>query len=343
MSGAFVFAICQVGAERALKAEVGARLPRCHPAYARPGLVTFKVEGTPPGPDFHLHAVFARVWGLSLGRATEPAAALAAAAPLVTSEKRTTRLHVFARDPAAPDAAAQVAVTQDALRAAARSDGVRFSDELRAADGDLVVDVVVGDDAWVIGAHVHHAGRSPLPGGVLPVDIPAEAPSRAYAKIEEAIAWAGLPMHAGEVALEIGSSPGGAALALARRGLEVWGVDTGTMDPGVLAFRHPSGARVHHLATKVGGLRWEELPPRVDWLLVDVNLAPQVALHSVQRLMPPLGKTLKGAVFTLKLNDWAMADQLPALLERVKSLGFSTVSATHLPSNRQEVCAIARR
>ena len=49
--------------------------------------------------------------------------------------------------------------------------------------------------------------------------MPAEAPSRAYAKIEEAIAWAQLPVRAGDVALEIGAAPGGAVMALARRGV----------------------------------------------------------------------------------------------------------------------------
>ena len=168
--------------------------------------------------------------------------------------------------------------------------------------GELVADVIVAPDeaAW-LGVHRHDATRPAYPGGALPVEVPADAPSRAYAKIEEAIAWAKLPVEAGQIALEIGAAPGGAALALARRGLKVWGVDTGELAPNVLA--HPN---VVHVAKKVGALRWEELPERVDWLLVDVNLAPQVALHEVARLMPRLRTTLRGAVFTLKLNDWAL-------------------------------------
>jgi hypothetical protein len=98
---------------------------------------------------------------------------------------------------------------------------------------------------------------------------------------------------------------------------------------------------VHHLAKKVGALRWEELPARVDWLLVDVNLAPQVALHEVARLMPRLLPTLRGAVFTLKLNDWTFVTALPALVERIQQMGLPDVRLKHLPSNRQEVCAIA--
>ena len=43
---------------------------------------------------------------------------------------------------------------------------------------------------------------------------------------------------------------------------------------------------VTYLPIKVGALRWEQLPAHVDWLLLDVNLAPQVALHEIARLMP---------------------------------------------------------
>ena len=190
--------------------------------------------------------------------------------------------------------------------------------------------------AW-LGVHRHDRLRSPYPGGGIPVVVPADAPSRAYAKIEEAIAWADLAVAPGQVALEIGAAPGGAALALARRGLEVWAVDTGALAPQVAAL--PS---IHHLAKKVGALRWEELPAQIDWLLVDVNLAPQVALHEVRRLMPRLVGTLRGAVFTLKLNDWAFVSELPALVDRIRQMGLADVRLRHLPSNRRELCAVAR-
>jgi 23S rRNA (cytidine2498-2'-O)-methyltransferase len=208
-----------------------------------------------------------------------------------------------------------------------------------AQPGELVADVIVadGEPAW-LGLHRHDERHLAGPGGAIAVDVPAEAPSRAYAKIEEAIAWGQLPVERGHVALEIGAAPGGAVLALARRGLEVWGVDTGDLAPAVLA--QPG---VHHLKMKVGALRWEQLPPKVDWLLVDVNLAPQVALHEVGRLMPRLKQTLRGAVITLKLNDLAFVDELPALIARIQQLGLPRVQLRHLPSNRREVCAVAQR
>src|SRR5262249_19131429 len=159
------------------------------------------------------------------------------------------------------------------------------------------------------------AGRSPWPGGAYPVDIPAAAPSRAYRKLEEALAFSDAPLRRGDVAVEIGSAPGGASYALLARGLEVIGVDPGAMDPGVLA-----NPRFRHLAVPVGGLRRAELPRRVHWLLLDVNLAPQVALHAMQRFVGALRRDLIGVFFTLKLNDWGMADAVPSLLDRVAAM-----------------------
>jgi 23S rRNA (cytidine2498-2'-O)-methyltransferase len=303
----FAFATCLPGVEPAVKLEVARDRSDLAFAYSRPGLVTFKATGD-IAPDDPPGSVFARVWGRSHGKIED-----ASAIPAVDC------IHVFARDPDA------------------ETDLGAWPPSAIAAPGQLVADVIVapGEPAW-LGVHRHDPSRSPHPGGAFPVDMPADSPSRAYAKIEEAIAWAKLPVAAGHVALEIGAAPGGAVMALARRGLTVWGVDTGELAPQVLALPN-----VHHLAKKVGAVRWEELPPRIDWLLVDVNLAPQVALHEISRLMPKLRDTLRGAVITLKMNDWAFVAELPKLVARIRDLGLPDVRLRHLPSNRREICAVA--
>ncbi len=316
----FAFATCAPGLEPAVKREIARARPELRFAYSRPGLLTFKSTRAVP-PEDPPGSVFARVWGRSIGAAEDPARAAALLAAL-----GATRVHAFARElDAAPEAAPDLAPWQ------------ALGPGGPAAPGELVADVIVarGEPAW-LGVHRHDDARPAHPGGAIPASIPADAPSRAYGKIEEAIAWARLPVAAGQVALEIGAAPGGAALALARRGLTVWAVDPGVLAPHVLA--HPG---VRHVAKKVGALRWEELPPRVDWLLLDVNLAPQVALHEVARLVPPLLPGLAGAVLTLKLNDWTFVDELPALVERIRRMGLPDVRLRHLPSNRREVCAVA--
>ncbi|HEU4727195.1 MAG TPA: hypothetical protein VFT22_04885 [Kofleriaceae bacterium] len=314
----FVFATCLPGIEPALKLDVARTRPELRLAYSRPGLVTFKA-GRPVLPDDTPGSVFAQVWGRSIGAAGDPAAAAVQLAGL-----GATRVHAFVRD---PDATVDLAPWQ------------ALGPGGPARPGELVADVIVapvpGEPAW-LGVHRHDRLRPPHAGGAIPVEVPGDAPSRAYAKIAQAIAWAGLAVLPGQVALEIGAAPGGAVLALARRGLEVWAVDTAALAPVVRAL-----PGVHHLAKKVGALRWEDLPPRIDWLLVDVNLAPQVALHEVARLMPRLLPTLRGAVFTLKLNDWAFVSELPALADRIRTMGLPDVRMRHLPANRREVCAVA--
>jgi 23S rRNA (cytidine2498-2'-O)-methyltransferase len=332
------FACCQVGSERLLKGEVARTQPGFRPAFARPGLVTW-VSDTATSAAIDLGAVFARVWGASLGRATTAAEVTALLGAESGPDSSELRLHVFARDPAAVGAAAEVLRVRDELLATGR-----FGATTQPRIGDLVGDVITAPgEPFLVGLHQHAAGRWVVPGGQPTIEVPPESPSRAFAKIEEAIVWAGLEVGPGHVALEVGSSPGGAALALARRGVTVWGVDPAAMGPGVLEYRGPAGARIHHLPIRVSELRWEDLPPRLDWLLLDVNLAPQVALHAIQRLLPRLRKDLRGAVFTLKLNDPRIIAEIPALLERVRRLGFDAVRATHLPSNRREICCVARR
>jgi 23S rRNA (cytidine2498-2'-O)-methyltransferase len=309
------------GLEPALKRDVARTSLRF--AYSRPGLVTFKADGA-VGPGDRPPTPFAHVWGKSLGPTRSPEDAAHQ-----LEYHGVSRVHVFARD---PEAHVELASWRDAVTARL---GVPAGP---AEDGELVADVIVadGEPAW-LGLHRADAEHLPHPGGAIPVDVPADAPSRAYAKIEEAIAWAKLPVAAGQVALEIGCAPGGAALALARRGLEVWGVDTAELAPVVRAE-----SRVHHIAEKVGAVRWEDLPAHVDWLLLDVNLAPQVALHEVARLMPHLRPMLRGAVLTLKLNEWAFVDKLPELAQRVRAMGFDDVRMRHLPSNRREIAVVAR-
>lgn len=338
---AFVFAACNPGSEAALKREVARARPALRPSYGRPGFVTFKstapLDATAGLPGVAL----ARVAGASLGPADGALAIAAAAATL----GGPVHLHVWERDAVPPEDAPpdrppghRAAALAAAARAAAPA---AWHPPRPPADGEVVLDVVCASDpaepAW-LGHHVHGAAHLPWPGGIPPVVVPADAPSRALRKLEEMVAAFALPVVAGQVALELGAAPGGAALALLRRGLTVVGVDPGAIDPVVLA--HPGFT---HLATKMGGVDRAALPPRVDWLLCDVHLAPQVALHGMRRFVPPLRRTGRhGLIWTLKLNRWDVIDEVPALLARLGELGFVEIQARQLPGHRQELGVVAR-
>jgi 23S rRNA (cytidine2498-2'-O)-methyltransferase len=253
------------------------------------------------------------------------------------------RLHVFERDRAQPGAELPgdsygplaTAIEQQILAAAPPS--LFFAAGQRPTLGDWVLDVITAPgEPLLLGLHTHSAGHSPDPGGRSKLVLPAEAPSRAWLKLEQALAWSGLPLRRGQTAVEIGSAPGGACFALVERGLLVVGVDPGAMEPRLLAR-----PEFRHLPLPLGALRREQLPPRVDWLLLDVNLAPQVALHAIKRIVATLRPTLRGVIFTLKLNDWSLAAEVPALCRRVAAMGLPNVRATQLCANRREICVVA--
>ncbi|HEX7480103.1 MAG TPA: SAM-dependent methyltransferase [Polyangiales bacterium] len=337
-SSAFLFVQCQRGAEAALKRAVTASHPGLRPAYQRPGLVTFRSRASVT-PDVQLDCPLARVFGVSLGTFADAQAA----AQHVGTLPQPLRLHVSELDlyrpdeaPPAHDAAALAAAIETQLRAAV---GGGFQAEVAASVGDLVLDVLVAPgDPLLLGLHRHTAGRSPLPGGRYDYVMPAAVPSRAYRKIEEAIAAFDLPLVAGDCALELGAAPGGAAYALLRRGVRVVGVDPGAMDPHVLAFEGPSAARLQHLQQPMAAIGKRDLPEQVDWLLLDVHLAPQVALRAASRFASLYRRTLLGAVLTLKLNDWAFLDDLPRFLRQAQELGLQKPRALQLPAHRQELC-----
>lgn len=338
LSSPHLFALCQHGAERDLKEDVARRHEALRFAFSRPGFVTFKVVEGSWGEGDALASPFARRWGASLGRVDaspeeaagvilQRAAALAAEEPL--------RLHVFerelhseARTPRGFVPGALAAPMQAALQ------GGPFLPGVEARPGERVLDVIALEPgAWWLGVHRHDAPLSRWPGAAPPVVVPAEAPSRVYAKLSEALDWSGVTIRPGDVVLDIGCAPGGGTWALLERGAHVVGVDPAEMDPAVLA-----SPRFTHLRRPFEVVTAAELPARVDWLVFDVNLSPMLTLKALRRLGASL-EGLRGAVVTLKLNTDEHPARVPWMLEQLERMGLQEVRATQLPSNRREVCA----
>lgn len=346
---AFVFATCLPRSMPHLKRELARTRPDLRLAYSRPGLVTMRTDDerdeivARPDPK----AIFARATGRSLGFAETPARAAELALELLASQSRDKlRLHVFARDPKDPDEVADdpaaIATWADDVRARL-GDRVHFAEA--AEDGDLVLDVVLPSpdlaDPVLVGWHLHDAWRGRQPGGVRRVPVPDDVPSRAYSKLEEALGWSGMPLQAGDIVVEIGASPGGAAMSLLRRGAEVVGIDPARMDPRVLAWRGPGSFR--HLGILAERVRTRDLPQRVDWLVLDANVAPHRALVALKHHVG-LRDSIRGMLLTLKLNDAGVVEDLPKLLAEIRELsGDRQLRATQLPSAHQEVVVWARR
>jgi 23S rRNA (cytidine2498-2'-O)-methyltransferase len=352
----FVFALAQPASARWLKQDIAGKHPELRFAFSRPGLYTFKLNEA--ANDFELGSVFAQHWGFSLGAAetAEQVHTLATNAELPWSSLSRARLRLFVSE---RDEGEEAAVKAQAAPPSAttrvdtlRSELLKLGRELfdvqgPPALGDWVLDVVVPrepDEALFVGYHRHDAKRARVPGGVTRVLPPSHAPSRAYSKLQEALAWSELPLRAGQNAVEIGCAPGGAVLALLERGLTVTGIDPAEMAPE-LAPHIKSGAFVH-LKQAVGEVTQNDLPKQAQWLLCDANLAPQTALRYLSRMAKMLRPHLQAIVFTIKLNDERIVAALPELFEALGKLSKKpadqALRAIQLPSHRREIVAVLR-
>ena len=340
----FLFLTCQVGAEAAVKAELARLWPDFRFAYSRPGFLTFKLPaGHGLSEDFALGSVFARAWGFSIGKAagdTDEARAIAAWQLLGSRE--VAAVHVWPRDRFAAGSRNYTPGLSDASRAAetallaAAPASFRVARSL--AKGDRVLDAVLVDDgAWWVGFHRVQGLETTWPGGFSALELPADAVSRAYIKLEEGLLWSGLPFKAGERCAEIGAAPGGAAQAVLARGLHVMGIDPAEIDPRVAEHPHFT-----HIRKRGSDVRRREFR-KTRWLLADMNVAPQYTLDAVEAIVLHPEVDVRGLLLTLKLLEWSLADEVPDYLERIRAWGYSDVRARQLQHNRQEICVAAQR
>ena len=356
----FVFMTCQPGAEGALKLEVARSEPAWRLAFSRPGFVTFKPPAETPAAVDKLaerHWTFAHSHGVSLGQLL--GSQLSALADQVWNREALSSSTIAAQfadihfwEPGALAEAdsggsteamplcseIETAVRHAAPKSVTKLRRVSPSGPRPSPRNGLVLDIaVVEAGRWWLGYHRAISWAARWPGGRIAVPLPAHAVSRAYAKMEEAIQWSGLPLAAGDECVEIGCAPGGASQALLDRGLFVTGIDPADVDPAVR--EHP---RFRHLKKRGNEVRRHEFLG-VRWLAADMNIAPQRALDDIEPIVTHPGITIRGLIITLKLAEWSLAERLPEFVERVRSWGFRDVRLRQLATGGQEVCLAALR
>ena len=195
--------------------------------------------------------------------------------------------------------------------------------------------VLVEPDEWWVGYHRAADTASCWPGGLFFAPAPPDAVSRAYLKMEESLAWSGLPVRPGDLCVEIGSAPGGSSQALLNRGLRVIGIDPADMDPRVVA--HPN---FEHWKKRGADVRRREFR-KVRWLTADMNVAPRYTLDTVEAIVTHSEVHIDGLLLTLKLMDGTPAMEVPEYLKRVSSWGYAQVEARQLHHNRHDFCLAA--
>ncbi|MEI7782075.1 MAG: SAM-dependent methyltransferase, partial [Planctomycetota bacterium] len=295
--GEFLLVACQGGAEAALCTRQQQVLPQITKGVWRRGVVTFRLPAAvagqlafDPPDDFFPELTFARAVIRSLGQvAGETDAERIEKLFALAGPAGWDNVHVWCRDPRGA-ALAETAVDPAAVRAAILT-GLQTTTARRRADdpiarpGDLVLDCIIdepqGDSSeqrWWIGWH--RAGTLPScwPGGFYPGGLPADKVSRAWLKLDEALATFAVPLAAGERAVELGASPGGACQRLLEAGLQVTGIDPALVDARVA--RHPQFEQWRMRARDV---RLKNLRG-FDWVVADMNIDPTSTLEAIGRV-----------------------------------------------------------
>lgn len=336
MAPRFYFATCQIGSEKAVKAEVLSEFEHLRFAFSRPGFITFKEENSSKPEIQETHGIFTRLWGMTIGQSKDPAALEA----LLKSVPEGAIIHRFDRDLYSPGDEPESYVQDSKIQALVPDlkDGT-------PKVGDRVYDLIWIDENHVfLGSHTHLEHLDPSPGNRPKLEIPADSPSRAYVKIEEAFHRFKPEIKKGMLALEVGFCPGGATLAMLSRGIKVVGVDPKDLHERLSKeknFRH-----IQKYARNVTLTDLEAVNP--DWIVVDMSIAPHEALDELDRVMTLLKKNfgpslkIRCGFLTLKLNSWKFADGISAYLKRLKEMGFRDLVPLQLATNRQEFFVMAR-
>ena len=355
----FGFVSCQRGAEFAVKQEVFASGFGLRLAFSRSGFVTFKIPAEFEVDRFLKHKwVFARTHGLSLGKVQgnqlHELAARLWQLPTVVAQNEIGAfqdIHVWEPDAEVPGknsfepGISPLAVTiEEALRQEAPGKLLQQRVTTPGTTGpptgrnQRVLDVVVVEPGeWWVSWHRSELPQQQWPGGIVLVQCPPQAVSRAYLKMEEALEWSAFPFRSGDEWVELGCSPGGSCQALLDHGQFVTGIDPAEVDPLLL-----ERANFRHLRKRTVEVRRSEFRD-VDWLAADMNVVPGYTLDTVEAIVTHRQVSIRGLIVTLKFPDWKLAAKLPEYLSRIHSWGYRDLRTRQLAHNAREVCIVALR
>ena len=345
--GDFLLVACQGGAEPALRARQADILPTLTPGAWRRGAVTFRLpdraaDGVlcdPPDdffPDLIFHRTVIRSFGQVVGTSDQERAERLVA---LADHRAWDHVHVWQRDPRADHD--QPAV-RTAIMAALGRESTNAGDPAAAAaavahPGELILDCMIDSaDRWWAGWHRAASPPSQWPGGLYPVDLPADKASRAWLKLDEAIATFQVDLAPGGRAVELGASPGGACQRLLEAGLHVTGIDPALIDSRVAGHPHFEHWRMRARDVRLKNLRG------FDWVVADMNIDPTSTLEAIERVMAAPGRRPHGIIATLKLPQWSRAAEIPGWLDRFRAWGYQP-RVRQLSTGGREVCVVAVR
>ena len=319
-----------------MKEETALTRPGWRSGFSRPGLVTWALPEArifAPKPELP-PSVFAHTHGWSLGIFSIEECIAAADSYIKNLPKSLKlKLHCYeravfptreSRNPLSPVAAS----LHESLRHRSA-----FFTESTAKVGEVVFSVLVVDlDRVLLGWHVAGPGHAPWPGGNPGLTPPADVPSRAWLKFEEAMRWhpAG-ELKSGQTAIEIGCAPGGTARAMKARGARVIGIEPAGLSPSL---------GIEHIRKPARAVEPEELPSAFDWLLIDINDNPGATIRLALRFARYSSRR-PALLLTFKTADWSAWKEIPAWKSRLTSAGYRKIEARQLYHGRREIVLMA--
>lgn len=302
----FIYTIVNVGSEKLLKEEMAIKYPHLKFAYSRPGYITFKDTSEKVDIDTSLDLIFARAYGISLGKFTKETA------QEEIKKYKEAAIHKFS-------------YINDEISGKKAFLNQTILDYMEIKEGEIWLGLRKAKDySWFYPFANPH------------VELPKESPSRAYLKIAEAFQWTNfIPKE--ETVLELGSAPGGASYFLLQKGLKVYGVDNAKMSEAVL-----KNSNFVHIKDPMQKVRDENLPRPCNVLVADVNVMPSLILSQIKRFMA-LRPGIKHVFYTLEIGDKIDLQEVLEHVKTFKKFGFQEVKATQLPSNKSEILIFGKK
>ena len=315
----FVFALCNPGSETALKLEAETMALGWRPGYQRRGFVTFKADAPFSLESLDAEIACARRLCLSLGK-------------FPTREEAERRLAGFP--------------IHHARYFERKMQGLPSALEPEA--GEIIGTVVeLGPDEFWVGLHRHAKFLSPDPAGDSGIVMPADSPSRAWLKLEEAVRFFDLEFNPADVVVELGCAPGGVVLALLRRGVSVIGVDPAKMADVVLSAAISDRRAVpadkpwfYHCRKPAALAGKRDLGQDVTWFMSDMNQAPDVVLRECARFRA-MAPSIRGVLITLKLTEISQVAEKQQWFAALREMGFRTIRLQQLSVHHKEFALLA--
>jgi len=318
----FVYFSCNQGSAGYLKEEIKRKHPYLNVAFSRQDFLTFKrTDNKDCSLDFESQCIFARSFGISLGKAKKEEISRVLQSELKHLKNEKFILHDW-----------------DLLNTPSQDQRTEllhhfsFHEGTLPKIGDYIIEIIkMNENDFFLGLRRYSKWQTPFVGGIPDFSLPDEAPSRAWLKTEEAIRLTQAEFKPNEIILEFGSAPGGSVYNLLERGLKVYGVDTGAM--AAVCLKHPNYT---HFQATMQNFEKEKIKGKVKWITLDINQKPSYTLRELRKIIPLFEKDLKGLFLTFKLTDPNSIKRLDANLNELKTYKLE-VMATQLYHNRNEI------